>query len=393
MRVGIDLSPLAYGNRTRGIGTYAENLVAALAELDTTNDYVLLTTRGPVPYTLPFALPHNFTTAVLAAPPLGRATPLWSHQVVLPLRVRALQLDVLHALAVPFNPSMPGVPRWQRTPTVVTLFDLLPLRLSAQLLKPARYRRFYDFQLSVCRRAAHLLTATEFTARDLVRYGIAARDKITVTPLAAPPPAAPAELSPTVRQLLEPKTPFLLHVGGAEPQKNQESVLRAFGVLCRNPAFQHRLALVGRTHLDDSAALEGSTRAALRILRITDASRADMDALYAHAEMLLFPSLDEGFGLPVLEAMRAGAPVITSNVASLPEVAGDAALLIDPQDASALAKAVRRVLDDERLRDKLRQAGTRRAGEFSWTRTAELTRAVYARVAARPSADKHHVAP
>jgi hypothetical protein len=142
MRVGIDLAPLSYGNRTRGTGTYAENLVGALAACDTVNEYILLTVHGTQPYRLPLELPRNFSIAGLPAPRLGRAAALISHQIVLPLRASALHLDLLHALAVPFNPSMPGVSIWQRVPTIVTLFDVMPLRLGPSLLKHTRYRRF-----------------------------------------------------------------------------------------------------------------------------------------------------------------------------------------------------------------------------------------------------------
>lgn len=381
MRVGIDLSPLFYGlNRTRGIGTYAENLAAALAATDTTNEYVLLTTRGTHSYSLPFSLPKNFSTVPLPAPSLGRATPLVSHQIVLPLFLRRLNVDVLHLLQAPYNPSLPAVPLWQRVPTIVTVFDLMPLRMGKQLLKHERYRRFFDFQLNACRRAAHLITATEYTARELVHFRIASRDKISIVPLAAPPLEEKDELSNDVRQLIQ-GAPFFLHVGGDEPQKNQEIVLRAFGLCCRNPAFKHHLVLVGQHHLSDAPALDVTTRAALRICRLSDVTRAELDALYEQCAALVFPSSYEGFGLPVLEAMRAAAPVITSNASCLPEVAGEAALYVEPRDANALANAMRRVLEDERLRIKLSEAGERRAHEFSWTRTAHLTRAVYERVA------------
>jgi len=380
MRVGIDLSPLAYGNRTRGIGVYAENLVAALAASDSTNEYFLFSMRGAEPYTFPAALPHNFFCVRIPAPLLGRVTPLVSHQIILPLRARALRLDALHSIAVPYNASMPGVPAWQRVPTVVTLFDLLPLRMGEQLLKHARYRRFYNFQLNACRRATMLITASEASARDAVQYAVARREKIAVIPLAPPPVETHSECSAQVRDLVA-RAPFLLHVGGSEPQKNQATILRAFGLLCRNPAFQHKLVLVGKHHLDDAPALDVTTRAALRIVRVPNATRADLDALYAECAAFVFPSLYEGFGLPVLEAMRAGAPVITSNVSCLPEVAGDAALLVEPKNADALANAIRRVLDDERVRVKLSKAGERRAREFTWARTAELTRRVYERAA------------
>lgn len=383
MRVGIDLSPLFYGNRTRGIGVYAENLVAALAAQDSTNDYVLLTTRGTHAYALPFALPSNFSLAPLNGPSFGRVTPLVSHQILLPLRVRALKLDLLHTLQAPYNPSLPAVSFWQRVPTVVTLFDIMPLHMGNALLKHTRYRRFFDWQLNACRRASHLITASEYTARELVQYNITPREKISVIPLAAPPLDDSDETTPDIRRIIE-GAPFFLHVGGSEPQKNQAAVLRAFGRACRNPAFKHRLVLVGRDHLPDQLALDVTTRAALRILRVTDATRADLDALYEHCTALLFPSLHEGFGLPVLEAMRAAAPVITSTASCLPEIAGDAALLVDPLDADALAQAMRRVLDDERLRVKLSEAGERRAQQFTWARTAEMTRRVYERFARNP---------
>lgn len=388
MRVGIDLSPLSYGNRARGIGTYAENLIAALAAQDTTNEYVLLTARGAdsadrsdPTQTSPRALPRNFSSAALLSPRLGRATALVSHQLVLPFAVRVLRLDVLHTLAVPFNPSHPGVAYWQRVPTVVTCHDLLPLRMGDALLKHTRYRRYYDFQLEACRRAAQLISVSECTAAELVRVAGVPREKITVVPNGTPPLDTSSPVSGDVRALLE-GAPFLLHVGGSEPQKNQAAVLKAFGLLCRNPAFRHNLVLVGGAHLPDTLALEVTPRAALRILRVTRATRADLDALYLHCSAFLFPSLYEGFGLPVLEAMRAGAPVITSDASSLPEVAGDAAILINPQDPGTLANAVRRVLEDERVRVQLSEAGERRAREFTWARTAELTRRVYARAAA-----------
>lgn len=380
MRVGIDLAPLSYGNRARGIGTYAENLVMALAALDATNEYVLLTVPGTHgAYAPPFPLPPNFSLVTLSSPSLGRATALLSHQLVLPVRVRALGLDVLHTLAVPFNPSHPGVAFWQRVPTVVTCHDLLPLHMGDALLVHARYQRFYDFQWNACRRAAHLISVSDCTARELMQVAGLPREKITVIPHGTPPLATNDDISADVRAMCA-SAPFLLHVGGNEPQKNQETVLRAFGLLCRNPAFRHNLIVVGGAHLSDTLALDASTRAARRILRVTNATRAELDMLYSHCAAFLFPSLYEGFGFPILEAMRAGAPVITSNVSCLPEVAGDAALLVAPQDAQQLANAVRRVLDDERVRVKLTEAGERRAQEFTWARTAEMTRAVYERI-------------
>ena len=386
MRVGIDLSPLAYGNRTRGIGVYAENLAAALLAQDATNEYMLLTSRGPEEYVIPFPLAQNAKHISIAAPALGRATPLASHQMLLPLYARRLRLDVLHVPAISFNPSMPGMALWQTVPTVVTCHDLMPLHPELALLSHARYRRFYKTQLSACCRAAHLICVSEYTAREVEKKLGVAREKISVIHHGVPARAPQREISDSVRAVTT-RAPFLLHVGGDEPQKDQTTVLRAFGLLCRNPAFQHNLILVGKHHGDDMPALEQSTRAARRILRLYQATRADLDALYAQCDVFVFPSLYEGFGLPVLEAMRAGAPVITTNVSALPEIAGDAALYVEPQNAEALARAIRRVLDDERARVQLSEAGERRAQEFTWARAAEMTRAVYAQVLAKRKQD------
>ncbi len=382
MRVGIDLSPLAYGSRTRGIGVYAENLVAALMARAGADEYVVFTSRGLEPYVVPFAAAPNLQIVTLPVPSLGRVTPLLSHQLLLPLYARRLGLDVLHVPAIPFNPSLPGIPFVQTVPTVVTCHDLIPLQPDMALLHHARHRRFYEFQLSACCRAAHLICVSEHTAREVVQKMGAPSENVSVIHHGAPAPAPERALSDRVRVVTAP-APFLLHVGGDEPQKDQPTVLRAFGLLCRNPAFQHNLILVGKHHGDDMPALDVTARAARRILRLSDVTRADMDALYAQCDALVFPSLYEGFGLPILEAMRAGAPVVTTNAAALPEIAGDAAILVAPKNPEAVANAVRRILDDERVRVKLSAAGERRAQEFTWERAAALTQAVYERAAKR----------
>lgn len=375
LRVGIDLTALGYSHRTRGVGVYCENLIAALSATDERTAYTLFITPGAADPALE-RLPPNFSCEVLPAPPLGRGAPLVTHQWRLPRRARALALDVLHCPSLSAHASLPSVPFWQSVPTVVTVHDLTPLVLGTPLLRHVRHRRFYEFQLAACRRAAHLIAVSQHTARDLVRYGIAREHALTVIPNGVPPAVHAAPLSSLAAPGLAAQS-FLLHVGGADPQKNQGAVLRAFGALCADPGFKHSLVLVGGHHLDDSPATRVSPRAAGRIARLGPLTRAELQALYENCALLLFPSLYEGFGLPVLEAMQAGAPVITSNTSSLPEVAGDAARLIDPHDPQALACAVRQLLEDPALRERYRAAGRARVREFSWTRAAELTREVY----------------
>jgi glycosyltransferase involved in cell wall biosynthesis len=192
-----------------------------------------------------------------------------------------------------------------------------------------------------------------------------------VTPLAADASfAAPVERTghPTLGR------PYVLAVGTLEPRKNLERLIAAWGRL--PPALQdsHTLALVGPRGWDDAPILSAARAAGAQLLGgVTD---DELRALYAGAAAFVYPSLYEGFGLPVLEAMAAGAPVITSNVSSLPEVAGDAALLVDPRDEAAIAEAIERVVTDPTLADDLRARGRPRAAAFSWARTARETLAV-----------------
>lgn len=379
LRVGIDLCSLAYGNRTRGTGVYAENLVWALSRLETTNTYIVfVSARDPSECRL--NIPENFALIQIPTYRIGKAAPLVSHQWTLPRMCWQLDLDVLHCIGVSHNASIPGVPYWQTVPTVVTVHDLSPLVMGTAILPAWRHRAFYRLQLNACRRAAHLIADSSNTARDLTRFGIAPPERIRIIPLAAPPHVDEAvELTPALRALIS--APYLLHVGGAEPQKNQEAVLSAFGELCRDENFDHRLVLVGGRHLGDEGATRISPRAAGRIVRLSGLGRAELQILYEHCAVFIFPSLYEGFGLPILEAMSNGAPVVAASTSSLPEVAGDAALFVAPGDSTAIAQAVRRLLQDETLREKFRAAGFARAREFSWARTAQETDDVYRTVA------------
>jgi glycosyltransferase involved in cell wall biosynthesis len=190
-----------------------------------------------------------------------------------------------------------------------------------------------------------------------------------------PDPAVLAELR---RRFAIPTERFILFVGGADPRKNHQSLLRA---CVRLPELlaEHSLIMVGDAvhrfgDIRQTARTFGLEHRTLCVGRL---SVADMRAFYSHAEVFVFPSLYEGFGLPVLEAMACGVPVITSATTSLPEVAGDAALLVNPEDVEALADAITRVLEDHDLRDILRAKGFDRVKQFTWERVARRTMELY----------------
>ncbi|MBI3977476.1 MAG: glycosyltransferase family 4 protein [Chloroflexi bacterium] len=294
-------------------------------------------------------------------------------QVALPLAARRAQPDLLH---VPYF----GSPVWSPVPTVVTVHDLIMLVVPEHRggLAVQAYTRL---AMMAARRATLVLADSECTRRDILRLlGIPA-DRVRVVPLAADdryqadqPPAALA----AVRVRYDLPERFILYVGDLNRRKNLEALICAF----RQVATDRVLAIAGRA-AGRSSALYPDLAACARRYGVEDRVRFvghvaedDKPALYAACDLFVFPSRYEGFGLTPLEAMAAGAPVVCSNAASLPEVVGDGGILVEPTE-DALASAMGSVLADPALADRLRHAGKARAKQFTWRRTAELTVAAY----------------
>lgn len=254
-----------------------------------------------------------------------------------------------------------------RVPTAVAVMDLVAFIDGAQA--QARAARIERATIRpALRRATTLPCISAATRDDLERLFPASRGKTLVTPLAADPSFAEPVDRPGHPELAQP---YVLAVGTLEPRKNLERLLDAW--LQLEPAVRdaHELALVGPRGWDDEAIVAKAQAAGARLLgRVSD---AELRALYAGAAAFAYPSLYEGFGLPPLEAMAAGAPVLTSNRSSLPEVVGDAAVLVDPTSTDAIADGLRTLLTDRALAGRLRDAGRARAAQFSWDRTAAET--------------------
>jgi glycosyltransferase involved in cell wall biosynthesis len=260
-------------------------------------------------------------------------------------------------------------------PTAVTVYDLVPFvegghaRTSSARIERATIR-------PALRRARALACISDATRRDLVRHFPTAAAKSSTIPLAADASFGEAVAAPGHPEL---DRPYVLAVGTLEPRKNLERLIAAWASMGDDARGDHVLALVGPRGWDAAPILDAARAAGARLLG--HVSDEQLRALYAGCACFAYPSLYEGFGLPILEAMAAGAPVVTSNLSSLPEVAGDAALLVDPRDPRAIANAIGRVLGDPALADDLRARGRDRAREFSWDRTARETLALLARIA------------
>jgi glycosyltransferase involved in cell wall biosynthesis len=352
-----------------GIGTYVRELVPALVtaydDLDVTLFHARFD-RSPEPWMTPFPrvrLPQRIRTLYPSWALLGRP----------PLPSPLDRADLVHA---PSPSAVPPVTRGQRL--VTTVHDLA-FRLHPAMY-PAPWRSLYRLGLRrAIRRADALLAPSRHTADDLVRAG-AASERVHVTPLAA---SLPSTDHGPVPSRLGIERPYVLFVGTLEPRKNLVRLIRAYRRAVGAGSLPHSLVLAGPlgwraqgVHRELSVPGRGKVALTGRV------EAGDLDALYRNADAFCYPSLYEGFGLPVLEAMVRGIPVVCSNSSSLPEVAGDAAILVDPTSVEQLADALARVLSDERERERLGAAGRARAGGFSWERTARETLDVYRSLAA-----------
>jgi alpha-1,3-rhamnosyl/mannosyltransferase len=291
-------------------------------------------------------------------------------------RSLAARVDLIHATDH-FIPKLRGVP------VVASLLDAIPLShpelvsYSFKGVKTALWKKSAQW-------ADHVITISEDSKKEIIRWFGVAEDKISVTPLGVSrrwfAEIPPGELD-RVRQAHQLPESYFLFVGTLQPRKNLHRVIAAHRSLPASVRRETPLVVAGRAGWNCSAevaALDDGDGGTLRWLK--HVPEKDLLTLYKLSSALVFPSLVEGFGLPVLEAFAAGVPVVTSNTTSLPGVAGDAALLVDPCDTGAIAEAMRTCLEDTALVDALRTRGRERARQFTWERTAQLTADVYRRV-------------
>ncbi len=235
---------------------------------------------------------------------------------------------------------------------------------------------------SALTRAGHVIAVSQTTKESLVKHQLVVADRITVIPSGVDlTPANPEEIA-RVRAIYQLPEKYLLYVGTIEPRKNILRQLEAYARL-REAGIDQPFVLAGRRGWLGNELEETITRLGLEkhVILLGDFARADKAGIYGGASVFLFPSLAEGFGIPPLEAMAAGVPVVTSNVSSLPEVAGDAALLVDPHDTRAIAAAAQSIFDDPGLAERLRAAGRKRAAQYNWTTTAQATLEIFKKVA------------
>ncbi len=299
--------------------------------------------------------------------------------VSLPLELYRRPVDLLHAQTL--------APAVCPVPFVLTVNDLT-WETNPEVFPAAIRLRLSRLVPRSCRRARRILTVSEFTKKCLVEmYGLDDR-KIVVTYHGFSSRYRPVRDPAVIERIrVKHKLPdrFILYVGKIQARKNLPRLLAAFASLVREGHVPHHLVLVGKptwTSEDTFSAID-SLGLSGRVIMAGEVSMEDLPAFYAAADVFVFPSLAEGFGLPPLEAMACGTPVISSNATSLPEVVGDAGILVDPYDVDALARAMLEVVSSENLRRQLSDKGLARAALFSDRRMAELTHATYEAAASR----------
>lgn len=296
------------------------------------------------------------------------------HQTSLPRYCRERAFDVLFLPA-----GNRRLPLYSPCPTVGTVHDFSSIHVPG---KYDRARMLYITRVLplLIRRLTHVLTVSESSKRDIVEYAGVAKDKVTVTPLAANPgvyfPRDPEEAAALVAPRHAVRRPFILYTSRIEhPGKNHARLIRAFAELKRKEGIPHQLVLAGtdRERADEVHRVAGESGCGKDILFTGFVANEDLPLLYQAADLFVFPSLYEGFGLPILEAMACGTPVACSRISSMPEVAGDAAVLFDPEEECSIAAAIGSIITGTDLRRDLARRGLERSKQFSWARTAAQT--------------------
>ncbi|OQA40986.1 MAG: D-inositol 3-phosphate glycosyltransferase [Chloroflexi bacterium ADurb.Bin325] len=370
-----------------GIGRYVTSLAQALAAQLRPDERLTLLVQPEHPVRLPAG-------AAAQAHPAAVSPFSLAQQRRVPGLLRRLAADLYHS---PYYlmPYRPGVH------TVLTVYDVIPLRHPEH--SSARARLLFRLTTALALRSARQVIAISEAARqDFIADFRISPERIRAIPLAADPAfrPQPPEAIQDVRRRYNLPGRFVLYLGSNKPHKNLVRLVQAWNTMedgrwkmedCkliiagawdpRYPEAKELAESFSATSVDASRDLPSSICNLQSILWLGRVPEADLPALYSAAAAFVFPSLYEGFGLPVLEAMACGAPVVCSNVSSLPETAGDAALLVDPTDAAALADALRRVLAEPGLAADLRGRGLAQAARFTWERAAAETLHIYRQAA------------
>ena len=362
-----------------GIGTYLRNVVRTLAQLDRDSEYCLIGSPAKVAECGP--LPPNFKTVPLASADNSLKGYLEFRSII-----RKLDCDVAHV------PHLYWAPRGLRCPYVLTVHDLLEHMYGSRNLSALRRSLHFYLTRRVLRGAARVIAVSQFTKNEIHKLLAVPDDHIEVVYNAIDERFLHGHASQADRELIAQRYqvnyPFLLYAGAIRPHKNVVRIIEAFSALKSELAKEGQYADLKLIIIGDDL----SSHPRLRRTVVSGGVQNDVRFLgfvpievlrifYDEAKVFVFPSLYEGFGLPPLEAMAHGTPVVTSNTSSLPEVVGNAALLVNPENVFEIQRALQRALMDSELRQKMKQRGYEQAQRFSWMSSVSRILEIYREVA------------
>lgn len=385
MRIGIDARFLTYP-QAGGFKTYTSNLVRALPVVDQRHTYIYYVDRVPPP-DLPIPRGPNVTIRVVpgSLPLVGMP---WREQLALRRAAGRDRLDLFHAPCLTAPLSLP-------CPSIVTIHDMIwatspaPGKSGTSTKRRVMQAYYRLVPRLAARRAARVITVSNAAKSDIVRELGIAQELVSVTYPGFNAGSAPADREAVRAELAARRSitsPYVLALGSADPRKNLPALLKAYAALPVELRDCYDLVLVWAHPRLAEATAADAARLGLRdhVRSLTDVSDLELAQLYSAASVFVFPSLYEGFGLPPLEAMARGAPVLASDNSSIPEIVGDAAVLVDSRNPSALGAGLAGLLSNPELRRILRSRGIRRAEKFSWSSCAMETVAVYERALPAP---------
>lgn len=369
MRIGIDCRSLS---EKAGVARYLSNILREWSIIDTTSQYIIYL-KGDINHPL---FEHKlFAKRIVNTSPIFRKNVLWE-QFWLPSVLRHSKPDIL------FCPSYTA-PLITKTKIILTVHDVSYEALPKQY--PLRDRlKMKTLPRRATKKAKQIITVSDFSKKEITKYYGIPSEKVKVIPLAADSTFIPQDNKKDLEEIKNKygiRGKFILYVGamsGVFARRNVPQLIKTFKKIS-NP-ISHHLVLVGK-HESGIPQLIKNLKLRKRVTLIDYVSDKDLASLYSAADVFVYLSTYEGFGLPVLEAMACGAPVICSNLSSLPEVAGDAAIFVNPENTEEIASSIRDVLTNETLKIELSQRSLKQAKRFSWQKTAQATLKVLTEVA------------